>query len=76
MPVTYKTPEDIKRALATDPPEDTSERILVDLDEFTSAGASAVPKEKTLRQREKYFGKVEFHTLEALLRYADQVDFV
>ena len=38
--------------------------------------ALAVPREKTLRHREKYFSHLDFKGLEDLLRYSETVEFV
>jgi len=46
------------------------------LDEWMTAGAAACPKEKTLRQREKYFGRMKFASISELLQLAESKDFI
>ena len=45
-------------------------------DEFSIDGATACPKEKTLRQREKFFGDCKFSTIEEVLKRAQEMDFL
>ncbi|KAL9595837.1 MAG: hypothetical protein Q9179_004828 [Wetmoreana sp. 5 TL-2023] len=45
-------------------------------DEFSIDGATACPKEKTLRQRETYFRNCKFSTIEEVLKRAEEVDFL
>lgn len=47
-----------------------------DLDEWMLAGAAACPRDKTLRQRAKYFRNVEFSGLSQLLSRATKTDFI
>lgn len=42
-------------------------------DEWSIDGATVVPKETTLRQREKYFANCHFSTLEEVLQKAKGV---
>ncbi|MCJ1281405.1 hypothetical protein MMC26_000724 [Xylographa opegraphella] len=56
--------------------EDTIGLGLAHLEQWTIAGASACPQERTLEQRDKYFSKLEFSTLEELLKLAETVDLV
>ncbi|KAL4819737.1 NAD(P)-binding protein [Aspergillus spinulosporus] len=44
---------------------------VVEVEQWTITGATACPKEKTLRQREKYFSAVNFMSLEEMLRLAE-----
>ena len=45
-------------------------------DEFSIDGATACPKEKTLRQREKFFSRCKFSTIEEVLKQAQAKDFL
>lgn len=56
--------------------EDVAELELAHVEEWMIAGAAACPREKTLRQRAKYFGEVKFSSLDELLRLAEKVEFV
>ncbi|KAL4736651.1 hypothetical protein BDV11DRAFT_172715 [Aspergillus similis] len=44
---------------------------VVEVEQCTVTGAMACPKEKTLRQREKYFSAVHFMSLEEMLKLAE-----
>ncbi|KAL3431968.1 hypothetical protein BDV09DRAFT_198241 [Aspergillus tetrazonus] len=44
---------------------------VVEVEHWTITGATACPKEKTLRQREKYFSAVHFMSLEEMLSLAE-----
>ncbi|KAL8749303.1 MAG: hypothetical protein Q9184_006862 [Pyrenodesmia sp. 2 TL-2023] len=79
MPRTEKSWQQIQRALDKAPAADgklTEESELAQVEEMMVMGCMACPKEKTLRQREKYFAQVRFRGLEELLRLAGKVDFV
>ena len=56
--------------------KDAAKLEIAHLDQWTIAGASACPRKKTLEQRDKYFGKLKFSSLEELLRLAERVEFV
>lgn len=45
-------------------------------DEFSIDGATACPKEKTLKQREKFFRRCKFSTIEEVLKRAQGMDFL
>ena len=69
LPKTYRTREDIERALTLPPNQENQEAIfLAGVDEWNVIGAASCPREKTLRQREKYFKGLNFVTIEELLR--------
>ncbi|KAL9101301.1 MAG: hypothetical protein Q9187_009260, partial [Circinaria calcarea] len=70
----YKSVEEIEAACTNT--KDAAELEAAHLDQWTVAGASACPREKTLEQRDKYFGKLKFSSLEELLRLAETVEFV
>lgn len=55
---------------------DSSELAIAEAEEWTVTGATACPKEKTLRQREKYFKNVEFLSLREMLGLAEREGFV
>ncbi|KAL4987930.1 MFS general substrate transporter [Aspergillus falconensis] len=44
---------------------------IVEVEQWQVTGATACPREKTLRQREKYFSAVQFMSLEEMLRMAE-----
>ena len=54
----------------------TEDMELAQVEDLMITGCMACPKEKTLRQREKYFPGLRFLALEELLRLAAEVDFV
>lgn len=56
--------------------KDTPELEIARVEEWMIAGASACPREKTLRQRAKYFSNVKFSTLVELLQLAKEREFV
>ena len=74
MSVSHKSWEEIQHSLAN--PQDFEALELAQVEEMMLMGYLACPKEKTLRQREKYFSNVRFMGLEELLRFAEGVDFV
>lgn len=79
MPKTFKSAQEIEDFIAEHVPrgeEDTPEMIIARVEEWMIAGATALPREKTLRQREKYFGEVKFSTLQELLLRAKDNDGV
>lgn len=79
LPKTIKSVQEIEDFIAEHAPlcgEDTPEMIIARVDQWMIAGATALPREKTLRQREKYFGKVKFSTLQELLLRAKDNDGV
>jgi hypothetical protein len=43
---------------------------IAEAEEWTISGATSCPKEKTHRQKHKYFPHVDFSTLEEMLRKA------
>ena len=65
MPRSYKSREEIQHSLEAHANEDNM------VEEMMVMGCLACPKAKTLRQREKYFGKMMFRDLEAFLRCAE-----
>lgn len=79
MPKTFKAAQEIENFIAenvTRSEEDTPEMIIARVEEWMIAGATALPREKTLRQRKKYFGKVKFSALQELLLRAKDSDGV
>lgn len=70
------------RPLDRSPPSDEETQRRIDhaygrdMDEWIVTGATACPKDKTLRQREKYFSGIKFSTLEELLQRAEKVEFI
>ncbi|RAH65258.1 MFS general substrate transporter [Aspergillus aculeatinus CBS 121060] len=68
----YRSKEDIETTIQQyeDQPE-SLELAIAEAEEWTISGATACPKEKTLRQREKFFAGMHFTTVEELLRKAE-----
>lgn len=79
MPKTFKSAQEIEDSIAEHVArgeEDTPEVIIARVEEWMIAGATALPRDKTLRQRKKYFGKVKFSALQELLLRAKDNDGV
>ena len=73
MPRTYRTLEDIRLSLATS--SNVEDSMLAQLEEMTVMGCLACPKEKTLKQRERYFKDLRFLGLKDLLRHIKKGEF-
>ena len=73
MPRTHRTLEDIQLSLATSSSMEDS--MLAQMEEVIVMGCLACPKEKTLKQRERYFKNLRFLGLEDLLRYTKEGQF-
>ena len=78
MPRTNKSWQQIQDTLeAHERDEELSgEAEIAQVEEMMVMSYLACPKEKTLRQREKYFKNVGFRGLRQLLQDAKEVDFV
>lgn len=79
MSKTFKSAQEIEDFIAKYAPrgeEDTPEMIIARVEQWMIAGATALPREKTLQQRERYFGKVKFSALHELLLRAKDNDGV
>lgn len=79
MPKTFKSAQEIEDFIAehvAQDEEDTHGMIIARVEQWMIAGATALPREKTLRQREKFFGRVKFATLQELLVRAKDQDGV
>ncbi|KAK3172577.1 hypothetical protein OEA41_005901 [Lepraria neglecta] len=79
LPITHKPVEDIQFSLEmhTNNGDDDFEALeLAQVEEMMIMGYMACPKEKTMRQQQKYFADLKSSDLEQLLTYADGVDFV
>ncbi|CAG8981049.1 hypothetical protein HYALB_00008203 [Hymenoscyphus albidus] len=65
LEITFKTTEEIQRNVATglEDGELTREAEIAQVDEWMIAGATACPRELTLKQRQTYFSTVRFHTI-------------
>lgn len=74
MPRTHRTLEDIRLSLATSSSMEDS--MVAQIEEVIVMGCLACPKEKTLKQREKYFKNLRFLGLEDLLRYTKEGEFL
>lgn len=74
MPRTHRTLEDIRLSLASSSSMEDS--MLAQMEEVTVMGCLACPKEKTLKQRERYFKGLGFLGLEDLLRYTKEGKFL
>ena len=73
-----KSWHDIQRALeAHAGDEEISDGLeLAQVEEMMVMSCLACPREKTLRQREKYFAHLHLRGLEELLHQAKEVDFL
>ena len=72
MPLTYKSWDEIQQSLAAFAhDEDLTALELAQIEEMMVMGYLACPREKTTRQREKYFKNVAFRDLRTLLRCAE-----
>lgn len=69
MKITYKT-DAVWVTTENYDGELTREEEIAQVEEWMVAGASACPREKTLKQRETYFSNVEFHTISEFLKEA------
>lgn len=68
MPKTYRSKEEIDRDASLPPTAENQEAlILASVEEMMITGSGACPREKTLRQRGKFFESLSFTTLEGLL---------
>ncbi|KAL9006068.1 MAG: hypothetical protein Q9188_001195 [Gyalolechia gomerana] len=78
LPRTEKSWQQIQRVLEAhaDDEELSEESELAQVEEMMVMSYLACPKEKTLRQREKYFAHVQFRDLDQLLDSAEEVSFV
>ena len=73
MPRTHRTLEDIQLSLTTSSSMEDS--MLAQIEEVMVMGCLACPKEKTLKQRERYFKDLKFLGLGDLLRYTKEGEF-
>ncbi|KAL3447461.1 NAD(P)-binding protein [Aspergillus insuetus] len=74
---THRSLEEINAALAAaekDPSTDPLE--LPQIEQWEVSGATACPREKTLRQREKYFSSLKLVTIEELLQMGKDIEHV
>ncbi|KAL3486976.1 NAD(P)-binding protein [Aspergillus germanicus] len=72
---THRSLEEIYAALAAaekDPSTDPLE--LAQIEQWEVSGATACPREKTLRQREKYFPKLKFVTIDEMLKMGKEME--
>ncbi|KAL8878504.1 MAG: hypothetical protein Q9192_008438 [Flavoplaca navasiana] len=78
MPRTNKSWEKIQKTIEAHEGEEelSPEAEIAQVEEMMVMSYLACPKEKTLRQREKYFRNVAFLGLRQLLQEAKEVDFV
>ncbi|KAL8649437.1 MAG: hypothetical protein Q9226_005582, partial [Calogaya cf. arnoldii] len=78
LPRTNKSWQQIQKTLEahTGDEELSGEAEIAQVEEMMVMSYLACPKEKTLRQREKYFANVQFRDLRQLLGSAKDVDFV
>ncbi|MCJ1350965.1 MAG: hypothetical protein MMC33_000947 [Icmadophila ericetorum] len=71
MPMTHRSPGTIGAH-----PKDSFEYMIACNDQWSITGGAALPQEKTLRQRTKYFSNMKFSTLEEVLRRSQKADFI
>jgi hypothetical protein len=71
MEITYKAVAEFESTTSEGHGSGLSrEEEIAQVDEWIVAGASACPREKTLRQRSTYFSNLKFHTISELLQEA------
>ncbi|KAF2420711.1 NAD(P)-binding protein [Tothia fuscella] len=70
LPKTFKSSREIKDFLKEHLQETNSETWLTEVEEWMIEGASSCPHGKVLDHMEKYFGRVNFLSIEALLELA------
>ncbi|KAL5341195.1 NAD(P)-binding protein [Aspergillus crustosus] len=72
---TYRSLEDIASTVrGYEEGPDIDDVGLPEIEQWTVTGATACPREKTLRQREKYFSGVHFLSVEELLQKAETAE--
>lgn len=71
---TQKTIEEIHHSLEAS--ANIEESMLAQIEEMMVMGCLACPKEKTLRQRKKYFNRLRFFGLESMLMHAESGDSI
>ena len=71
MPVTHKSLGDIDQYS-----RGTFEYMVACNEHWSDIGGAALPKEKALRQRAKYFSSIKFSNLEEVLRRAQKEAFI
>ena len=77
MPRTHRSEDEIQDSIAKHVADGDSTALEhAQIEEMMIMGCLACPKEKTLKQREKYFGQVKFLDLEQMLRLAEKEDIV
>lgn len=77
MPRTHQSEDEIQGSIAKHVADgDTAALEQAQIEEMMVLGCLACPKEKTLRQRDKYFGQVKFLDLQHMLRLAETQDIV
>ncbi len=75
MPRTHKSRDEISKSLEEHVADgDFAALELAQIEEMMVLGCLSCPKEKTLRQRAKYFGKVKFLDLQRMLTLAEKED--
>lgn len=67
----YRSLEDIAASMAEYDTNPGPQSDIAELEKWTVTGATACPKDTTLRQREKYFSGIRFLTVEEMLRKAE-----
>ncbi|KAL4878778.1 hypothetical protein BJY04DRAFT_220843 [Aspergillus karnatakaensis] len=74
---TYRTLYDINKSLKEYEQSPNIDDVgIPEIEQWAITGATACPKEKTLRQRQKYFSTLHFTTLEELLVKAETVNHI
>ena len=77
MEISRKTIAEIQASLDQHSKDtDDDKLVIAQVEKWMVAGASAVPQQKTLEQRGKFFSALKFSTLEQLLEHANQTAFV
>ena len=77
MPRTHKSWDDIQESITRHSADDDFAALeTAQVEEMMVMGYLSCPKEKTLRQRAKYFGNVKFLNLEQMLILAEKQDLI
>ena len=78
MPRTHKSWAEIQEVLEKHANDDPiSDKVeLAQVEEMMVKSYLACPKEKTMRQRDKYFAGIKFRGLDELLKDASRVEFL
>ena len=75
LPRTNISCDQIQRSLIEHEHGDPDKYVISQVDDWMVSGGCALPRQKTLGQKEKYFSKLNFVTLRELLERAEKMEF-